>query len=293
MSVLAAIQYALFKDPNHNVYGGTDAARNLAAIRLPDNPPWSNKGWWATAVSDCAPGDVPDSSPGGGVTFFGGDTIEISGTENGGATYEYNGRGHIRDNGQATNPFTNLLNIRESQLYSTLLEVRCRIYSGSTDAIYFIGLCKSNVGASTLAGWERIIGISNTVDTANWRATTMRNATPNNGTPPGSTLKSTSLGVTGTVFRNFVLEISGGGSSARWRASSGAWTNNKIPIVTTATSSELLSRRGEGPVSWGVEVRHTLTPPIQAATLRLSRLSIHCFRPGFIGTKPTYQYTAK
>jgi hypothetical protein len=155
--------------------------------------------------------------------------------------------------------------------------------------MYFVGLSRSHATAITLDGPERMIGVFAAAGSASWRALTMRNPTPNDGVSGINILKDTSLGLTASTFTNFVIEISGGGESARWRASTGAWTNNKIPIVTTATKSELLSRRGEGPVFWGAEVRETLVSPVTSGFMRLTRLSIHAWRPGFVGTRPVFR----
>jgi hypothetical protein len=291
VSVIAAIQYALFKDPNSSVFGGTDAARCTAAIRLPNNGTWSNRGWWAEAWSDWPfANSTANANPGGSINYLGTSSVELWGGDwQGVGSNQTNGRSTLRDNAHQIAPAGTLAGIRESQLFGTLIEARVRVPSTSTDCMYFLGLARSHATTSALEGPERLLGVVSIAGTSSWRAYSLRNLNPADGITPGVVLKDTSLGLTANVFTNFVIEISGGGESARWRAGTGAWTNTRIPVVTTATKSQILSRNGEGPVFWGTEVRETLATPVTPGYMRFTRLSIHAWRPGFVATKPQYR----
>ena len=279
------MQYALFKDPNSHVFGGTSAARCTAAIRLPNNPGWSNSGWWAESVSTQAFGDAsPAASPGGALTYASG-SVELTG----GATPTVHGRASLRDNGNKQSPFDNLDNFRNPQFYSTLMECRSRSGSGSPSCLYFVGFATSANTDASLSGVQRMCGFVCTGNASNWRAVVVRNAEPNDGISPGVKTVDVDLGFNPTGFQNFVLEVSGGGQSARWRSNAGAWTNNKIPIVASAVKSNLLSRQGEGPVLWGAETRETALVPAAPAAIAFSRLSIHAWRPGFVATRPVFR----
>lgn len=291
MNAIAAIQYALFKNPNSLVFGGTAAARCTAAIRLPDNPKWTNKGWFAEARSaQTLAASVPAKRPGGsivynpgvGATLYGGPSDLLTPSE------EF-GNASLRDNGNRIEPFENELRIREPQLYGTLMECRARAATAQTPCLYFIGFGSSLYGATDIASSQRMCGFVSTGTGNNWRAVVIRNVAPNDGLTPGVTTKDTTLGLAPGSFHNFVLEVSGGGHSARWRASSGAWTNSNIPIVATATKAELHSRPGEGPVAWGATVRETEQAPVTVAGLELTRLSVHAWRPGFVATVPSFR----
>lgn len=292
MSVIAAIQYALFKNPNSPVFGGTDAARCTAAIRLPNQTSWSDKGWWSETWSDWPLANpTANTSPGGSIQYLAGNGFELWGGDYGGVgPNANNGRSSIRDNGNHIAPFSNLPKIRETQLYGTLMEFRVRVPSTSTECLYFVGLARSHATPIDLSGYERMVGIVASAGTNSWRAIVMRNNSPGDGVTPAAITKDTSLGLTSSTFTNFVLEISGGAESARWRASTGAWTNNKIPIVATATKSELPSRAGnEGVVVWGPEVRETTAVPATPGYMRVTRLSVHAWRPGFVATRPVFR----
>ena len=291
MNVIAAIQYALFKHPNSPVFGGTAAARCTAAIRLPDNPGWANKGWWADSFSTQSFSDpAPNASPGGaivytptvGVDLYGGDPSLVESTES-------NGRASLRDNGNRQDPFTSVAGIREPQMYGILMESRVQVLSSVSDCLYFIGFGRTSATATNLDGIQRLCGFVSSGAANNWRAVVIRNTTPNDGITPAEKTKDTTLGLSPSVFQNFVLEVSGGGESARWRASTGTWTNNKVPVVATAIKSELHSRPGEGTVLWGAEVRETAVSFIAPAGFRLTRLSCHAWRPGFVGTAPEFR----
>jgi len=295
MSVIAAIQYALFKNPNSPVFGGTDAARCTAAIRLPNNPGWADKGWWAETWSQWSfANENANAIPGGSIQYLPGfNAVEIWGGDYAGAgANDNNGRASLRDNGNRLAPFSNLPRIREPQLYGTLMECRLRVPSTSTECLYFLGLARSHATTITLDGYERMFGVVATAGTNSWRAIVMRNNNPDDGITPAVITKDTSLGLTSGTFTNFVMEISGGGESARWRANTGPWTNNKIPIVATAAKAELHSRPGEGSVVWGVEVRETAAVPATPGYIRVTRMSVHAWRPGFVATRPVFRKNA-
>jgi hypothetical protein len=283
VNAIAAIQYALFRHPNSPVFGGTAAARCTAAIRLPDNPALSKSGsWWADSVSSQTFAEsTPQVSPGGAITYGSGVGIDLYGNT------ISNARSSLRDNGNREDPFTNLTTLREPQMYGTLMECRAQVASPSSEALYFIGFGATASTTSDLSGIQRMCGFVCSGAANNWRAVVKRNTTP--GSAPSTKTKDTTLGLLPSSFHNLVLEVSGGGESARWRASTGAWTNNKIPIVTTAPKSELLSRRGEGPVLWGAETRETAVSFAVPSTIRMTRLSMHAWRPGFVGTKPVFR----
>jgi hypothetical protein len=292
MSVIAAIQYALFKNPNSPVFGGTDAARCTAAIRLPNNHGWADKGWWAETWSDWSfASPTAAAIPGGSIQYIAGTGFEVWGGDytGGGGRNDVNGRSSIRDNGNRTAPFSNLPGIREPQLYGTLMECRVRVPSTSTECLYFLGLARGHATTITLDGYERIFGVVATAGTNSWRAVVMRNNSPSDGITPAVITKDTSLSLTASTFTNFVMEISGGGESARWRASTGAWTNNKIPVVATASKAELHSRPREGNVVWGAETRETAAVPATPGYMRVTRMSVHAWRPGFVATRPVFR----
>jgi hypothetical protein len=142
---------------------------------------------------------------------------------------------------------------------------------------------------------ERMLGVVSNSSVSNWRAISVRNFNPNDGITPADWKKDTSLGIASNVanFMNVVIEVSGEGKSARWRTSTGLWTNNKIPIATTATESEIMSRRNEGNVDFGVHVREwedDSIPPTVATTVIVSRLNVWAWRPGFVATRPVFRF---
>lgn len=293
MSCIAAIQYALFKDPNSNVFGNTNAAKCMAAIRLPDNSAtsWSDKGWWAESWSNWTGGNPSaDASPGGSIDYNFTSGVQLSGS-----TVAQNARSALRDNGNHIFPWSNIAT-RQSQNHGILIECRIRVNSTATTGLVFVGMLRAHTTTSTLDGMERMLGIVSTSSTGNWRAISMRNFTPADGATPSDLKKDTSLGVASNVinFLNCVIEVSGEGKSARWRASTGSWTNNKIPIVTTATDAELPSRPGEGMMDFGVQVREFSDaggiPPAVATSCVIRRFNIWAWRPGFVGTRPVFRY---
>jgi hypothetical protein len=276
------------------VFGGTDAARCTAAIRLPNNPGWADKGWWAETWSEWSfANETANAIPGGSIQYIAGVGFEVWGGDFlGVGANDNNGRSSIRDNGNRLAPFSNLPRIREPQLYGTLMECRLRVPSTSTECLYFLGLARGHATDISLVGYERMFGVVATAGTNSWRAIVMRNNNPGDGITPAVITKDTSLGLTSNVFTNFVLEISGGGESARWRASTGVWTNNKIPVVATASKAELHSRPGEGNVVWGVETRETAAVPATPGYIRVTRMSVHAWRPGFVATRPVFRKNA-
>jgi hypothetical protein len=289
VSVIAAIQYALFKDPNHPVFGNTDAAKCTAAIRLPDNSQnsWADKGWWAEAWSNWTGGQASASgSPGGSISYDFGGRVQLNGST------QDNGRSTLRDNGNHVNPFGNV-SLRQSQQFGILVETRLRVNSLLTSGMVFVGMMRPHETESTLDGIERMLGIVSGSATGNWRAISIRNYTPSDGITPAETMFDTSLGIASNVsnFMNCVVEVSGEGKSARWRTSTGAWTNNKIPVVHTATSSQILSRPNEGPVTFGVEVREWAGgSPTDPTSVVVSRLNIWAWRPGYVATRPVFRF---
>jgi hypothetical protein len=290
VSCIAAIQYALFKDPNHNVFGYTDAAKCTAAIRLPDNGKysWVDKGWWAESWSNWSPGSPSaDVSPGGEIAYNATGRVQLYGS-----TTAENARSALRDNGNHLFPFSNISS-RQSQNYGILVEARVRLPDATPTGFVFVGMLRAHATDSTISGMERMLGFVNTAQASNWRAVSMRNFNPADGITPSDFRKDTSIGITGSVFCNMVLEVSGAGKSARWRASSGVWTNNKIPVITTATDADLPSRRGEGVMDFGVQIREwedDAIPPAVPMTATFSRLNIWAWRPGFVATRPVYRY---
>lgn len=294
MSCLAALQYALFKDPNHRVFGNTDAAKCTAAIRLPDNSQasWADKGWWAEAWSDWTGGSpTPDAAPGGNISynFTGGVQVE-------GSTVAENARASLRDNGNHQNPWANIVS-RQSQNYGILIETRIKVNSIATSGFVFVGMLRAHASGPDLAGMERMVGIVSTAAQDNWRAICMRNINPNDFITPADLKKDTSLGIISSQanFLNCVIEVSGEGKSARWRTSTGLWTNNKIPIATTATAAELPSRRNEGVMDFGIQVREfedDATPSAVATTAVVRRLNIWAWRPGFVATRPVFRFNS-
>lgn len=292
MSVVAAIQYALFRDPNHRVFGNTDAAKCTAAIRLPDNGRylWANQGWWAESWSNWTAGSpTADASPGGSIQYNVSGAVQLSGS-----TIAENARSTLRDNGNHQAPFGNI-SLRQSQHYGILIETRIRVSSVGTSALVFVGMSRAHSTTASLVEMERMLGIISSTSTSNWRAVTKRNDIPSDGIASEAVLIDFPLGVASNQadFLNCVIEVSGEGKSARWRTSTGPWTNNKIPVTTTATSENLLSRRNEGPVDFGVQVREwedDFIAPTATTTAVVSRLNIWAWRPGYVATRPVYRY---
>lgn len=294
MSCIAAIQYALANDPGSSVLGATDAAKNMAAFRLVDNK-WIDKEWFAETWSDWTGGSpTANATPGGSINYTG---ISIQTAQMFGSTLQ-NGRAALRDNGNHQAPYSQAfpglsLPIKQSQLYGTLIQARVRVVSPTANTSCFIGVGRTHVSVTSLLdGAERLTGFLADGAASNWRAVSLRNLNPNDGITPAVIKKDTDTGIGSGVFNSMQLDLSAGGKRANWRIQAGAFPTTPIPIVTTATADDLLSRPGEGSVVWGAEVRELSTgsDPLTASLLTLGRFRIWAFRPGYVGSKPSYRF---